>query len=261
MNRYMDEIHRARVERGGLSVWWLGQNGFVFKTWSGVVFSVDAYLTNSCEELGRGLGLNFSRAVPVLVPPEAFDVDFFVCTHSHQDHADPATIQGLPKKDMEFIGPGLACEIFEQSGVHPKHIRQVYAGGKQSFDDVTIHGVFALPTDDTDLNHLGYVIEVKDGPRVYMTGDTDYHELLASVAKMEPQLVITCINGGFNNLSHWEAADLVRLIKPRAAIPCHYDMFPDNQQDPERFAAALRYKAPDVAYCRLEHMKQFVFRV
>ena len=64
--------------------------------------------------------------------------------------------------------------------------------------------------------------------------------------------MITCMNSGLNNMSRWEAAELAGLIKPKVAIPCHYDMFPDN--------AALRYKAPDVRYQQLEYVKPFVFK-
>ena len=260
MNAYMEQIRSRKVERGTVALWWLGQTGFVFKTPRGAVFSIDAYLTNSCEPLGKQLGMNLTRKVPVFIPPAEFSVDYFVCTHSHQDHADPETIAAVPQQSMEFIGPGLACEVFARCGVAPGRTRQIYAGGRQEFADVRLHGTFALPTDDTDLNHLGYVVEVEDGPRIYVTGDTDYSDLLAHVASLRPQLMITCINGGFNNLSHWEAADLARLVQPRAAIPCHYDMFPDNYQDPEMFRAGLVYKAPRVRYCRLEHAQPFVFR-
>ena len=89
---------------------------------------------------------------------------------------------------------------------------------------------------------MGYVFEFGSGPKVYMTGDTDYSELLASAARHSPNLVITCINGGFNNMSHWEAAKLVGQIGPKAAIPCHYDMFPDNAEDPKQFRASLRFE-------------------
>jgi L-ascorbate 6-phosphate lactonase len=47
-------------------------------------------------------------------------------------------------------------------------------------------------------------------------------------------------------------------IKPRMAIPCHYDMFPDNSVDPLQFRAALSLQAPDVAYQQLEYGKPFV---
>jgi L-ascorbate metabolism protein UlaG (beta-lactamase superfamily) len=48
-------------------------------------------------------------------------------------------------------------------------------------------------------------------------------------------------------------------IKPRAAIPCHYDMFPDNAVDPVQFRASLRLRASDVGYLQPEHGKVVVF--
>lgn len=253
MNPYMQEMRDTRVPPGSLAAWWLGQNGFVFKTPSGVLLSVDAYLSDSCADLGREVGLNLTRAVPVFIPPEEFAVDYFLCTHSHCDHADPETIRRLPP--TVCAGPGLACEVFAGCGVPPERIRELYAGGRRDFGDCAVHGTFALPTDDTDLNHIGLVLAVEGGPRIYITGDTDYSELLASAARLKPDAMICCINGGFNNLSWWEAAEVARLVQPRLAIPCHYDMFPDNREDPESFRAALRCKAPSVEYCRLEHMK------
>jgi L-ascorbate 6-phosphate lactonase len=108
---------------------------------------------------------------------------------------------------------------------------------------------------------MGFVFEFGKGPKVYVTGDTDYSELLASAAKHRPDLMITCINGGFNNLSHYEAAQLAAQIQPKAAIPCHYDMFADNSVDPGQFRASLTLRAPEVRYVRLEHGKPFVFAV
>ena len=117
-----------------------------------------------------------------------------------------------------------------------------------------------MPTDDSDLNHMGFVLAVENGPRIYISGDTDYSDILAHVRKLEPDVMITCMNGGFNNLSHWEAADLAAIIKPKVAIPCHYDMFPDNSADPAQFRACLGYKAPQVRYEQLEYVKPFVFK-
>ena len=63
---------------------------------------------------------------------------------------------------------------------------------------------------------MGFVFQFGKGPRIYMTGDTDYSDLLSAAARHRPDLMITCINGGFNNLSHWEAAQLAAQISPRA---------------------------------------------
>jgi L-ascorbate 6-phosphate lactonase len=121
-----------------------------------------------------------------------------------------------------------------------------------------MRATFALPTDDTDLNHVGYVFEFGGGPRIYMTGDTAACELLASAARHRPDYMITVINGGFKNLSHDQAALLAKEIGPRAAIPCHYDMFPDNAIDPRQFRAALKLRAPEVRYCAPAHGERVV---
>ncbi len=257
----MESIRKFKVDKGSAALWWLGQMGYVIKTPAGTLFSVDAYLTNSCKAIGASIGLNLDRKVPIFISPEELDVNHFLCTHSHGDHADPDTIRGLRAGVVEtYVGPGQACEVFDQCGIAKAKVQQVYPGAKVQISDVTLHGTFAVPTDDSDITHMGYVLAIENGPRIYISGDTDYHNLLAHVRKLEPDVMITCMNSGFNNMSHWEAAELAGQIKPKVAIPCHYDMFPDNSADPQLFRAALRYNAPDVRYEQLEHVKPFVFK-
>lgn len=257
----MDSIRHYKVDKGSVALWWLGQMGYLIKTPEGTLLSVDAYLTNSCKKIGDAVGMNMDRRVPIFIEPEELEVDHFLCTHSHHDHADPETITRVRKDAVQtFAGPGLACESFAGCGVEQGKIQQVYPGGKLRISDVTVHGTFAVPTDDTDLAHMGYVFAIDNGPRIYISGDTDFHELLGHVRKLEPDVMITCMNGGFNNLSHWEAADLAAIIKPKVAIPCHYDMFPDNQGDPQQFRAFLHLRAPEVRYQQLEYVRPFVFK-
>jgi L-ascorbate 6-phosphate lactonase len=258
----MESVRRCPVEKGTAVFWWLGQNGFLFRSQRGVTLSVDAYLTNSVQALhGDKLGLDLNRRVPVFIEPEELDVDYFLCTHSHDDHADPEAIPRLRQERVTlFGGPGLTCDKYRRLGVEPSKVRQLYAGGRLEAGDVTVEGMFALPTDDTDLDHLGFFITFENGPRIYMTGDTDYSSLLEHVAKLEPDVMISCINGGFNNLSHWEAAELARAIRPKVALPCHYDMFADNAADPLQFRASLRFAAPKVRYEQPEHARPLVVR-
>jgi L-ascorbate 6-phosphate lactonase len=254
----IEEIHAFAVPKGALGIWWLGQNGYIFKTPEGTLASVDLYLTDSCAAAYPEV--NLSRRVPVLIPPEEVRVDVFTCTHNHRDHTDPDTIRGLRSKDtMQFIGPPPSCEVFRAEGVESGRILPAWPDCEIEFRDLKIRGTFALPTDASDLNHMGFVFEAAGGPRVYVTGDTDYHELLFSAARYKPDLVITCINGGYNNLSHWEAAELVARLRPKAAIPCHYDMFPDNSADPKNFRSALKSCAPEVRYLELEHGKPMLW--
>src|SRR5216683_1293835 len=250
----MQEIRAFPVEKQSVAMWWLGQTGYIFKTPEGTLLSTDMYLTNSCSEAYKDLGVNLDRLVPVLIQPDELDVDIYTCTHNHQDHTDPETIRRLRNKDTgHFVGPAPTCGVYRAEGIESGRIAQAWPDCELEFRDIAIHGTFALPTDDTDLNHMGYVFEFGSGPRIYVTGDTDYSELLFAAAKHTPDIVITCINGGFNNLSHYEAAQMCARVKPRVAIPCHYDMFPDNRVDPGQFRASLRLRAPDIAYQELQH--------
>jgi L-ascorbate 6-phosphate lactonase len=255
----MRQIRDYPVARNSVALWWLGQNGFIFKSPEGKLLSTDLYLTDSCASLAPPGG-DFHRQIPVLIAPEELDVDIFAVTHNHQDHTDPETIARLRHKDTgHFVGPHPSCDVFAREGVESGRIVPTWPDHVLEFGDILIRGAFALPTDDTDLNHMGFLLEFGKGPRIYMTGDTDACDLLASAARHQPHLMITCINGGFNNLSHDEAAQLAARIRPRAAIPCHYDMFADNSADPRQFRCSLQRRAPDVKYLQPSHGKPLVF--
>jgi len=258
--RLMNEIRQTAVPAGAACMWWLGQSSYIFKSPAGVVMGVDLYLTDSCAFIDEAKIVDLRRQVPVLVEPQELDVDVFVCTHNHQDHTDPETIRAVGcKQKALFVGPHPSCEVFLQSGVPAGRIQPAWPDCQIRHGDITLHGAWALPTDSSDLNHMGFVIEFSAGPKVYITGDTDDSPLLASVAKFAPDIMITVVNGGFNNLSPLEAAELAAKIRPKIAIPAHYDMFADNAIDPRQFAAALRVAAPEVEYRELKHGEAFIY--
>jgi L-ascorbate 6-phosphate lactonase len=238
MSKLAEQIAGFEVPGRGIAIWFLGQNGWIVKSPGGTVIAVDPYLSDAIK--GRRPELDTGRRVPIAIQPDRLKVDLYLCTHSHADHACPETIAGaLHAGTQRFAGPAETHPIFARAGV-PEHQRQL-TFPKQAFTvgDITVTGTFALPTDATDLNHMGFVISVADGPRFYITGDTAPAALLRSAGTHAPQLMAVCINGGYGNLSHWEAAQLVRDIDPEIAFPCHFDMFADNSCPPHLFKASL----------------------
>ncbi len=243
MTGLMAEIGATRVEKGTLALWFLGQNGWVIKSPSGEVLAVDPYLSNSCHPSRRGLDVD--RRVPVLVTPGDLQADLLLCTHSHRDHADPETLCSCASSGRvkAFAGPGDTQAVFVQAGVAESQRSLTWANHEISLGDLRVIGTFALPTDAGDLTHMGFVIRVDGGPSLWITGDTAWCELLAEAgAKHRPDAICLPINGGYANLSHWEAAELVRRVAPAQAIPCHWDMFADNSCDPRMFEASLKVK-------------------
>src|SRR5690349_5296421 len=71
----MAEIRAFPVAKNSVGIWWFGQNGFIFKSHEGTLVSTDLYLSNSCADNYRDIGVNLDRRVPVLLQPEEVEVD------------------------------------------------------------------------------------------------------------------------------------------------------------------------------------------
>lgn len=257
----MDEIRQFTVPSGHVALWWLGQASFMIKSPGGETIAVDPYLTNSCKESRAGSGLNVDRQFPVLIEPSRLEVTGIALTHSHQDHCDPETIAAYRAAGGKgpYVATGETMEKLLGMGVPQKEIFLTWPNREYRFGDVRLKATFAIPFWGDDLTHVGYLIFVDGGPTTYFTGDTDYHDLLGYVADHKPDIMVTVINGAFRNLGPNEAAKLVAKINPQFAIPCHYDLFPDNSLDPRLFRTCLFAGGLTDKYCELSQGRRFVF--
>ncbi|MGC2638344.1 MAG: MBL fold metallo-hydrolase [Acidobacteriaceae bacterium] len=257
---YMQSIRAFDVPEGALAIWYFGQNGFILKTRSSPLLSIDLYLSDSCAERFASLPFRLNRQLPVFVEPEDLDVDIFLTTHSHDDHADPETIRRLPHKDkLRFVGPWEAVSRYVECGVPAASCTLLHPNQTLDLDGLSITGTFALPTDATDLNHSGVLLRFPGGITFYNTGDTAYCGILASLLPRGPDLCAVCINGGFNNLSAMQAAHIVCAVQPRIAIPCHYDMMINNVGDPEMFRAALHVVGSPAEVRVLDYYEPWIY--
>ena len=71
----MREIRDFAVPKKSVGIWWLGQNGFIFKTPEGTLLGTDLYLTDSVAGNYRSLGINLARRVPVWISTGAVEVE------------------------------------------------------------------------------------------------------------------------------------------------------------------------------------------
>ncbi len=231
MNLLMKEIINHLVPENQLAIWWLGQSGFVIKTGEGIIIVIDAYLSNSAAKNRTDL----DRLVPVPILPEELVCDYYICTHNHTDHADPETIRNLKNKEQIcFIGPRNVVKSFREWGVPEGNIRMLEAGENTSLGDISLTGTFCIPNSESVLDSIGIIFQY-GSISIYHSGDTGYHSFMSYLKKYDIDMALLCINGKFGNMNCGEAFALTREIKPRYAVPCHFDMFPINREDPERF--------------------------
>jgi L-ascorbate metabolism protein UlaG (beta-lactamase superfamily) len=89
-----------------------------------------------------------------------------------------------------------------------------------------VHGA-SMDTDKGPVyagNPGGFLISVKNGPRIYHTGDTD---LFGDMAQLNGavDMMLVCIGDKFT-MGPVTAAKSVGMIRPKMAIPMHFGTFP-----------------------------------
>lgn len=253
-----EQIRGQRVPAGGVALWWLGQAGFVIKTPGGTVAAIDPYLTNSCKAVGDRFGFNMDRMVPPPMRPAELAglLDVYAMTHSHQDHLDPETLAGYRAAGGAgpYLAPAETVEKLTGLGVPAEQVRMVWPNKTVAVGDLTLRATFAIPLGGDDLTHVGYLAFVADGPTVYFTGDTAYHDVLAAAAgEHKPAVLVAVINGAFRNMGPADASKLARQLDVKTVIPCHHDLFPDNCQPPQMLETNLKLEGIGERYRLLEH--------
>ena len=257
---FMRNIAETETPRGKTAMWTLGQNGYVLKTDDGVLVGIDPYLSDYSASGRSGVRNEKSRILPVFIEPEDFKVDIMLITHSHHDHADPFTLERYRHKDSTlFLAPWQAAGVIAASGVAQERILLMHPLQERIVKGVTVTGSFAEPTGTDDLNHMGFVLRFSNGTTYYNSGDTAVSPLLAQVKEYDIGWMTICINGGYHNLSHYEAAEITALIQPKIAIPAHFDMMPHNVQPPYMFKKSLSLLAPEIEYRELAYYQAAFF--
>jgi L-ascorbate metabolism protein UlaG (beta-lactamase superfamily) len=106
--------------------------------------------------------------------------------------------------------------------------------------------------------YLGYIVEA-NGCIMYHSGDTCIYEgMQTKLSRFGTfDVMFFPINGRdarrylancIGNMTYQEAVDLAGFLKPRLAVPGHYEMFDFNSEDPTLFADYISAKYPDVKY-------------
>ena len=208
----------------------LGQSGFYISDGNKTVV-IDPYLSDS---VGEDNPL-FHRIYPPPILPNELKADIYIVTHDHLDHLDPLTLcEYQYKETTSFIAPHQAARKLIQLGIAKEQLYIVEPGDCAIFDDLKIEGIFALGIGPDVLDTTGYKITFGNGKSVYHTSDTAFCELLLQAAP-KADVLLTCINGKFGNLTIEQAVQLAKICDPNYVIPHHFDMMELNSENPEAF--------------------------
>lgn len=195
------------------------------------------------------------RRVAPAAAPLAGEVDAVLISHVHFDHLDVPSLRRV--RSRLFVVPRGARRVLERRGLGP--VVELDEGGELGVGALTVRATHAVHPARRGPGpppaSLGFLLS---GPaRVYFAGDTEVFDGMRELAPLDLALLPVWGWGprvGPGHLDPAGAAEALRLLRPRVAVPIHWGTYlrlgmrRDKgalREPPARFAQLARELAPE----------------
>ncbi len=174
------------------------------------------------------------------------DADIILITHDHYDHLDQESIKKLINGNTIIVAPE-DCE----KPLMKFNNKKVFVAPNQVkiINDVTIKTVPSYNltkfSDGGKVFHpkekgnVGYIFIIGD-TRVYLAGDTDN---IPEIKDYKTDIALLPVSGIYV-MDAKEAADATMLIKPKIAVPMHYDSGIGTEENAKEFKKLVENRIP-----------------
>ena len=175
---------------------------------------------------------------------ELTGIDLVIVTHGHQDHVGEAVEILKNNPGAKVVGVyELANHVAEQAG-DPNRAIGGNIGGPMIVDNLKIALVPA--NHSSPVGAPTGVVIISDEGTIYHAGDTGLMAEMSFIGEIyKPDIALLPIGGHFT-MDPVEAAKAVELVKPKVAIPMHYETFPVLYGKPEEFRDLVKSKGLSV---------------
>ncbi|MGI8681195.1 MAG: MBL fold metallo-hydrolase [Mycobacteriales bacterium] len=226
--------------------------------------------------LGRGLSSR-RRTQPALSVEELPKLDAVVLSHLHGDHFDRVARRGLDKSlpvlTTRHAARHLRLQGFGQAVPMKTWQAETLTRGSTSVRVTSLPGRHTNgPLRQVLPPVMGSLLEFETRPgevafRLYITGDTLVYPDLAEIRSRHPEIDLALLHLGgtriLGKLVTMDAAqgiELLELIRPRAAVPIHYDDYPVFKSPLADFQALAARGALPTSLSYLSHGESLPIR-
>lgn len=222
---------------------WYGQSGYKLVTPGGKILLLDPWLNNPLLQ-------NAEEELAKLK-----SVDLILLTHGHGDHVGESVEIGKKTGAKLVANVDLAAAVVSVLGYPAKQAdvdTTGHIGGQLTLLDGEVkvcfvpamHGSTVRKNQDSPPvaagMPTGLVVSIRNGPTIYHTGDTGFFSDMARVSDHNTiDVMLVCIGDHFT-MGPIRAAEAVKIVGAKVAIPNHYATFPVLTGTPEEFADELK---------------------
>ncbi|GAB4545763.1 MAG: metal-dependent hydrolase [Anaerolineae bacterium] len=197
-----------------IKVTWLGHSGFQLDL-NGANVLIDPFLS------GNPLAT---------VSPENLDAEFILLTHVHGDHLGD-TVAIAQRTGAQVIGVAEVAGWMAAKGIKA-HGQNVGGGFAHPFGHakyVRADHSSTFPDGSSGGTACGIVITV-NGTKLYFAGDTALFSDMTLIGNLGIDVAFLPIGDNYT-MGPTDCIEAIRLIRPKAAFPIHYNTWPLLQQD------------------------------
>lgn len=168
--------------------------------------------------------------------------DIVLVTHDHGDHGYTEAIEICKRTGATFIAINELGLQARSQGVENVHTLNI--GGSVSLGEITVTLVHAFHSCGIGAP-TGFIVKLPCGV-IYHSGDTGVFSDMRLFGEMYDVDLLFIPIGSYYVCGPKEAAWATKLVKPKMAIPMHYNTFPVIEQDPKEFDKLVAEMAPEV---------------
>jgi L-ascorbate metabolism protein UlaG (beta-lactamase superfamily) len=201
------------------------------------------------------------RVEPVPHRDRLHGIDAVLISHLHWDHLDVPSLRDLGRHTSIFVPAGAGSWL---RGIGFEDVRELAVGGEATVGGVVVRAVPAIhsgfrPPFGPTATPLGFI--ARGSRSVYFAGDTDLFDGMGEFGEPIDMALLPVWGWGPTlgrglHLDPLRAAQALRLIRPRAAMPIHWGtywphalgrVYPERLvEPPAAFVEHAAELAPDV---------------
>jgi L-ascorbate metabolism protein UlaG (beta-lactamase superfamily) len=170
------------------------------------------------------------------IAADSVEADFVLVSHGHFDHLEDAA--AIAKRTgAKLISNFEIVNWFQKQGIENLHGQHLGGGFNHEFGHLKFtiaHHGSGLPDGSYGGNPAGLIISA-EGKKLYFACDTALFLEMELYGRAGIDLLVTPIGDNYT-MGPDDALESVRLVKPKLAIPCHYNTWPPIVQDGEAWA-------------------------